>query len=91
MYFQLLGVPLFEARFIDRFSWVMTFTSGGQESETVCVQCSCVQNTGIQARKHYTESLTSVPKDEAASLKVKGVLYSCLLMTHLPSRSRPLN
>ena len=62
------------------------FTSGGQESVFSAAVCK------IQESKHYIESLPSVPKDkQASSLKVKGPLYSCLLITHLPSRSRTLN
>ena len=34
----------------------------------VCVQCSCVLNT---AKKHYIESLTSVPKDKKKLLLSK--------------------
>ena len=46
----------------------------------------------LQARKRYMESLSSVPKDkETASLKVKGLVHSCLLIVHLPSRSRICN
>ena len=53
-----------------------------------------------QASKRYIKSLPLVPKDKrscfsqgekSASLKVKGLLYSCLLITHLPSRSGTLN
>ena len=40
----------------------------------------------IQARKRYIESIK-----EAASLKVKDPLYSCLLIACLPSRSRMLS
>ena len=46
----------------------------------------------IRARKCYIESLSLVLKDkEAASLKMKGLLYSCLLIVRLPSGSRTLN
>ena len=42
----------------------------------------------VMAKKCYIESLPSVLKDkEAASLKVKGPLYSCLLIARLPSGS----
>ena len=64
------------------------FTSGRQESGSVF--SAAVFKT--QANKHYIESLLLVPKDkEVVSLKVKGQLYSCLLITCLPSRSRTLN
>ena len=46
----------------------------------------------LQARKRYMESLSSVSKDEeAASLKAKGPVHSCLLIVHLPSGSRICN
>ena len=38
----------------------------------------------IQANKRYVEFLPLVLK-EAASFKLKGSLYSCLLIVHLPS------
>ena len=61
------------------------FTSGGQELE-------CAVAHKIQPRKRYIELLPIVLKDkEAASLKVKGPLHSCLLTAHLPSGSRTLN
>jgi len=64
------------------------FTSGGQESGSVFSTAVCK----IQASKRYVESLSLVPKDKkAASLKVKGSLYGCLLIARLPSRSRTLN
>ena len=57
--------------------------SQGLFSATVCK---------IQASKCYIKYLLLVPKEkEAASLKVKGLLYSCLLITCLPSGSRTLN
>ena len=43
----------------------------------------------IQASKHYVESLPLVLK--AAFHKVKGSLYSCLLIACLPSGNRMLN
>ena len=56
----------------------------------VCIRCSSVLK--IQARKCYIESLSLVAEDKkAAFLKVKGPLYSCLLIAHLPSGSRMLN
>ena len=56
----------------------------------VCIRCSSVLK--IQARKCYIESLSLVAEDKkAASHKVKGPLYSCLLIPHLPSGSRMLN
>ena len=56
------------------------FTSGGQELE--CVFSAVVHK--IQPRKCYIEFLPLVLKDkEAASLKVKGLLYSCLFIAHL--------
>ena len=46
----------------------------------------------IQASKRYIESLPLVLKDkEAASHKVKGFLYNCLLIMCLPSGSRTLH
>ena len=45
----------------------------------------------IQARKHVcqVQSYYQYQKiKDAASLKVKALLYSCLLIGHLPSRSR---
>ena len=62
------------------------FTSGGQESGPVFSAAVCK----IQASKHYVESLPLVLK-EAASHKVKGSLYSCLLIARLPSGSRMFN
>ena len=64
-------------------------TSGGQESGSVFSAAVCK----IQVSERYIESLTLVPKDKKlhASPKVKGPLYSCLLIAHLPSRSRTLN
>ena len=63
-----------------------SFTSGGQESGSVFSAAVCK----IQASKHYTESL--VPKvKKAASLKVKGLLHSYLLIACLPSESRTFN
>ena len=38
----------------------------------------------IQAKKHYTESFPSAPKDKRASLKVKGPPYSYLLIALAP-------
>ena len=61
-------------------------TSGGQESGSVLSAAVCK----IQASKCYIKSLPLVLK-EAASLKVKGPLYSCLLIGRLPSGSRTLN
>ena len=64
------------------------FTSRGQESGSVFSAAMCK----IQASKHYVEPLPLVLKIEAAaSHKVKGSLYSCLLIATLPSRSRMLN
>ena len=62
------------------------FTSGGQESGSVFSAAVCK----IQSSKCYIKSLPLAPK-EAASLKVKDLLYSCLLIVHLPSRSGALN
>ena len=61
------------------------FTSRGQESGSAMCK--------IQASKRYIKSLPLVPNKikEAASLKVKGLLHSCLLIMHLPSGSRMLN
>ena len=57
---------------------------GSVFSASVCI---------IQASKRYLESLPLVLKDKkkAASLKVKDLLYSCLLNVRLPSGSRTLN
>ena len=64
------------------------FTSGGQESGSVFNASVCK----IQASKRHVESLPLVLKDkEAASHKVKDLLYNCLLSVHLPSGSRTLN
>ena len=54
-------------------------TSGGQESGSAFSTAVCK----FQASKHYIESLPLVRK-EAASLKVKGPLHSCLLIVRLP-------
>ena len=54
------------------------FTSGGQESGFVFSAAVCK----IQASKCYVESLV-LRINEAASLKVKGSLYSCLLIVCL--------
>ena len=64
------------------------FTSGGQESGSMFSTAVCE----IQASKRYIESLPLVLKDnEAASHKVKGFLYNCLLIMCLPSGSRTLH
>ena len=65
------------------------FTSGRQESWSVFSAAVCK----IQASKCYIESLPLVPKDKRScfSLKVKGPLYSCLLIVCLPSGSTTLN
>ena len=63
------------------------FTSRGQESGSVFSVAVCK----IQASKCYIKSLLLVLK-EAASLKVKDLLYSCLLLiAFLPSGSWTLN
>ena len=62
------------------------FTSGGQESGSVFSAAVCK----IQASKCYIESLSLVLK-EAASHKVRGSLYSYLLIARLPSGCRMLN
>ena len=59
----------------------------GQESGSVFNASVCI----IQASKRYVEPLPLVLKEEAASLKVKDLLYSCLLSVRLPSGSRTLN
>ena len=51
------------------------FTSGGQESGSVFSAAVCK----IQASKRYIESLPLVPKEKAVFLKLKDLLYSCLL------------
>ena len=61
------------------FSWGISFTSGGQESGSVFSAAVCK----IQASKRKIK--------EAASLKVKGLLYSYLLIARLPSGSMTLN
>ena len=61
------------------------FTSGGQESGSLFSAAVCK----ILASKRYIESL--VLNDKAASLKVKGLLYSCLLIACFSSGSRTLN
>ena len=53
--------------------------SGGQESRSVFSAVVCK----IQASKCYIECLLLVTKDN-----VKGLLYSCLLIARLPSRSK---
>ena len=74
--------------YIDDFHYFMGcgFTSGGQKLGSVFSAAVCK----IQASKRYIESLPLV-LEEAASLKVKGPLFSCLLITCLPSQSRTLN
>ena len=63
------------------------FTSGGQKS----VSGFSAAASKIQASKRYIKSLPLVLKEkEAASLKVKGPLYSCLSIARLPSGSRAL-
>ena len=59
------------------FSWgVASLPEGSAFSVVVCK---------IQARKRYIESLPLVLKDKkAVSLEVKDLLYSCLLIVHLP-------
>ena len=60
------------------FSWgVASLPEGSAFSVVVCK---------IQARKRYIESLPLVLKDKAVSLEVKDLLYSCLLIAHLPLR-----
>ena len=64
------------------------FTSGGQELGFAFG--AAVYK--IHARKCYTESLPPVPKGkETTSSKVKGLVYSCLFIVCLPSRSRTPN
>ena len=64
------------------------FTSGREKLRSVF---SAVMRI-IQASKHNIESLPLVPKiKEAASPKVKGPVYSCLLIARLPSKGRTLN
>ena len=77
------------------------FTSGGQESRSVFSTSVCIQElmnrfvaliSIIQASKRCVESFPLVLKDkEAASLKVKDLLYSCLLSARLPSGNRMVN
>ena len=59
------------------------FTSGWQELGSVFSTVVCK----IHSSERYIESLPLVPKDKkkAASLKVKGPLYSFLLISCLPS------
>ena len=59
------------------------FTSRWQELGSVFSTVVCK----IQASEHYIESLPLVPKDKkkAAFVKVKGPLYSFLLISCLPS------
>ena len=58
------------------------FTSRSQELGSVFSTVVCK----IQASERYIESLLLVLKDKkAASLEVKGPLYSCLLISCLPS------
>ena len=56
------------------------FTSGGQESGSVF--STAVYK--IQASKRHIEFLTLVLKEEAASLKMKGLVFTCLLMRACP-------
>ena len=49
----------------------------------------CVQNTGKEAL-HQVLTTSAEGLKEAASLKVKGPLYSCPLIAHLPSGSRDI-
>ena len=52
---------------------------------------------GVLCAKYRQVNTTSTPyhqcrkAKEAASLKVKALQYSCLLIAYLPSRSRVLN
>ena len=62
------------------------FTSREQESASVF--SAAVRK--IQASKRYVESLP-LKIEEAASHKMTGSLYSCLLITCLPSESRTVN
>ena len=62
------------------------FTFGGQ-ARGVCARCSCEQSTGKKAL--YWPSMKCQKIKEAAFLKAKGMLYSCL--TCFPSGSRLLN
>ena len=55
------------------------FTSGEQESGSVFSAAVCK----IRAIKRYIESLPLVPKVKRASHKMKGWLYSCLLIACL--------
>ena len=57
------------------------FTSGGQE----------LGSAAVQASKHYVGSLPLVLKDGRSCFSQgESSLYSCLLITHLPSGSRTL-
>ena len=69
------------------FSWGMASLPEGKSWALFsAVMCN------IHASKCYIKSLPLVPKDKiAASLKVKGLLYSCLLIACLHSGSRTLN
>ena len=59
-------------------------TSGGQESEFAFGAAVCY----LQVRKHYTLSFNHWCQkiNEAAFLKVKAPLYSCLLITFCPPK-----
>ena len=65
------------------------FISGGQKSGSRFCAAVCK----IQASKCFIKFLPLVLKDniKVASLKVKGLLYSCLSNVHLPSESRTHN
>ena len=68
---------------------VCGLTFRGQESGSGFSAALCK----IQAGKHFIKFFPIVLKDKkkAASLKLKGPLYSCLPIVHLPSASRTLN
>ena len=84
-------------QFIDGFHGTWVFTGRGfswdmaslPEGKSQGLHVFSAAVCKIQTSKWYIESLPLVVKNKVASLvKVKGLLYSCLLIAHLPSRSK---
>ena len=70
------------------FSWGMGSLPEGK-CWGLCLTQLCAKYRLVSATRSPYHLCSKIK--EAASLKVKGLLYSCLLMVHLPSRSRTLN
>ena len=70
------------------FSWGVASLPEGK-SQHLCLVKLCTKYRLVSATlSHYYCCLKI---EEAASHKVKGSLYSCLLVMHLPSGNRALN